>query len=1552
MRSIGPPFPRGTSRSARTVRSLGVVLAMALALFTLTPVQQAQAHTTFRALLFTKAVGYVHDSIPAGIKMFQDEAEANHYEVVQSNDSAVFSDASLAGFDAIVMLQNSGMVWENDAQRAALQKYVRSGKGVVAIHNAMDMGIENDFPWWDDLVNGGAHMPTHSPGVLPGTAKVADRTHPSTKGLPERWARSEEWYNFDKNPRGNVHVLVTADETTYNPGPSKMGADHPISWCRNAEGGRIWATAMGHTASSYAEPDLRKHILGGLKWAAGAEPGDCGGTVWSGFEKVTLDDNTADPMQLDVAPDGRVFYIQRSGEVKVYKPDTHSSTTAAKLSVYTGGEDGLVGMALDPNFAQNKWIYLYHSPAASPDDVNRVSRFTVTGDTIDLASEKKVIDVPAYRSRTFGEPGHTGGALDFGPDGTLYLGTGDDVPPNLDPNWQGYSPIDWRPGKFMLDSARTAGNTNDLRGKILRIKPKADGGYDIPSGNMFPVGTDKTRPEVFAMGFRNPFRFRVDQANGWVHVADYGPDRGLPTTDRGPEGLVEYNVIKQPGNFGWPFCHGNNQPYAPYNPDTKVVGAKFDCANPTNPSPNNTGLTQLPAVQLPEIWYGYGASPEFPEMGQGGSAPMAGPVYRYDPNNPSTTKFPAYYDGAGFFYEWARGFVKEVRFDASNKLLKINDFLPTAKFAKPMDMTFGPDGSLYVLDWGSSFGGGNNDSGLYRIDYTQGQRKPIVKASATPPNGPGPLTVKFSSAGTIDPDGGPLSYAWDFDADGTTDSTEADPTHVYTVNGDYSAQLQVTDATGQSGFANVAISVGNTAPTVTLEFPANGQFVAFGDRVPYKVKVTDPEDGPVDCAQVVVNPALGHDDHEHPTADIPGCEGTIATDDLGGHPEGANLYFVLNAKYTDKGGPNASRLTGYARAVLQPRHKQAEYFTAQSGIRVVAEPGAENGKRLGDISDNDWIMFDPANLVGTASIRYRLSSPTGGGSIEVHADTPTGTLLGSTPVPSTGGWNNYATTPGVSLATLAGTHKLYMVFKAAANNSFDVDAIQFDTAVVTEPGIEAGLYTLTAKHSGKNMAVQGASPADSAPIVQQAPGAGKEQKWQVDPVGDGSYTIKSAIGGKCLEVPGQSTELDVQLAQYACNGGGNQHWKPTAGAEPGVYSLANVTSRLCADVAGVGTQDGAKVLQWTCNGASNQKWKFTRVAADAQAPVTTAKPDPAQPTGKDGWYTTAPVNVTLTGTDEADGSGVAATEYNLDAAGWTTYDGTPVSVSGDREHKLQYRSKDRAGNTEESRELAVKVDTGTPLTTAGFAAPGDGGWHAGAIPVTLAAVDESSGVAGIEYALDGGAWTPYPGGAVTVSGDGEHVLRYRGTDRAGLVEADKAATIKIDATKPVLLVAGVADGAVYGDSQDVRVSWEAIDPTSGVKTLAGTLDGKAATSGTIQPLFTLNLGQHTVEVLAEDNAGNKTTTAVRFAVTTSMRDMQNLIDRFRATGWLSATAKTKLTSRLEKARVAEAQGKDDRAIAELGRLKTLVADVKVVSNADVRTAITRDANRVIADIGG
>ncbi|MEV5446935.1 ThuA domain-containing protein, partial [Streptomyces sp. NPDC052644] len=151
----------------------------------------------FRALLFTKTVGYRHDSIPAGISMFQQQAAANNFELVQTEDSSVFTAANLATFDVIIMFQTSGMVWTSAAQRQAVEGYLASGKGIVGIHNALDMGIEGEYPWWDQTLNGGAHMPEHSPGVLPGTAIVADKQHPSTTGLPDRWNRSEEWYNFD-----------------------------------------------------------------------------------------------------------------------------------------------------------------------------------------------------------------------------------------------------------------------------------------------------------------------------------------------------------------------------------------------------------------------------------------------------------------------------------------------------------------------------------------------------------------------------------------------------------------------------------------------------------------------------------------------------------------------------------------------------------------------------------------------------------------------------------------------------------------------------------------------------------------------------------------------------------------------------------------------------------------------------------------------------------------------------------------------------------------------------------------------------------------------------------------------------------------------------------------------------------------------------------------------------------------------------------------------------------------------------------------------------------
>ena len=1172
--------------------SLAIV---ATSLLAATPARSAPA---FRALVFSETAGYRHDSIPAGLTMFSQLAAQHNFEIVTSENSSVLTAANLATFNVLVMFQTSGMVFDNDSQRQAVQGFLRSGKGIVAIHNATDMGIDTEFPWWDQTVNAGAHMPAHSPGLFQGTAKVADKAHPSTTGLPDNWVRTEEWYNFDKNIRGDAHVLVTVDERTYTPGSSAMGPDHPISWCRNAEGGKVWATAMGHDSASYSETFFRQHIAGGLRWAAGELPGDCGGTVWSNFQKLPLDLNTIDPMALDIAPDGRVFYVQRAGAVNIYKPTTRQTVNAGNLDVYTGGEDGLVGMALDPGFATNNWIYLYWSPRTSTTDVNRLSRFTMIGDSIDLASERILLNVPAYRDRTFSEPGHTGGYLAFGPGGNLFLGTGDDTPPNLDPAWQGYAPLDWRPGRSFLDAARSAGNTNDLRGKILRIHPELNGTYTVPSGNLFAPGTAQTRPEIYAMGFRNPFRFDVDPQTGWLSLADYGPDRSGATTNRGPEGLVELNVIKQAGNFGWPFCHGNNQPYAPYNPDTGVVGPKFNCNAPVNDSPNNTGLRTLPPLVQPQIWYGYGASTSFPEMSSGGAGPMGGPVYRYNAASTSRTKFPAYYHGVHFFYEWMRNYIKEIHFDGSGNLVKINPFLPNLGFVKPMAMRFGPDGSLYVLEWGSSFGGGNNDSGLYRIDYVTGSRAPIAVANASPTNGLAPLNVQFSSAGSHDPDAGDLiTYAWDFTSNGTTDSTAASPAFSYTANGNYTARLTVRDSTGLTSVANIPITVGNRAPTVTITGPPNGGMLDFGQNVPYSISVTDPEDGVINCGQVFMNPALGHDDHEHPTTDYPGCSGTITTSILGGHPDGANLFYAFNARYQDNGNGTVARLTGYAKAILQPKHKQAEYFTGQSGIRVVAQAGAESGNRIGDISNNDWIMFNPMSLQGITSVSYRVSSPFGGGTIELRSGSPTGSLLATASVPNTGGWDNYQNLPSVPVSALSGTHQLYFVFKSATNNSFDVDSFTFGgPGVGTAPtGIAGRTYTMTAQHSGKLADVNGVSLADNATVIQWAATGANNQRWQAVDAGSGYVYLKAVHSGKCLAASGGSTADAAAMVQLTCNNQNNQKWQAIPTSTAGVYDLKAVHSGKCLDVNGASLADGAALIQWPCTGAANQRWRLTAV---------------------------------------------------------------------------------------------------------------------------------------------------------------------------------------------------------------------------------------------------------------------------------------------------------------------------------------------------------------------
>jgi PKD repeat protein/plastocyanin len=1021
-------------------------------------VRAAQANTLDKVLVFSKTAGFRHDSIPNGIQMVRDLGAANGFAVDATEDSTQFTEANLAQYDAVIWLATTGDVL-NDAQQTAFEHYIESGGGYVGIHSASD--TEYTWPWYGQMI--GAYFRNHPAGTPTATVHIEDVNEPSTTGLPNPWTRVDEWYNFqspaspvvggggnDYSPRNSgVKVLSTVDEATYDEQDGNTtDDDHPVEWCSEYDGGRVWYTAMGHTQASYSEPEFRTMVLGGIKTAAGVVNADCGAPRQAppranDFEITTLDDDTESPMELAVAKDGSVLYVERiTGEVNLIKPNG-TVVTAGRIPVSSVQENGLLGIALDPNFDVNHNFYVAYTPLPDSSTITRISRFTLNGDTFDLASERRILEYNNQREQCC----HSSGSLAFAPDGSLYMSTGDNTNPFAS---DGFDPIDERPGREYWDAQRTSANTNSYSGKILRIVPLANPtgtpgvgtGYTIPPGNMFDESQDtqnKTLPEIYAMGFRNPFRMTIDPISGKVLLGDYGPDSNATNPNRGPQGSVEYNVVT-PGFYGWPYCIRDNVPYNDYDFATGVSGAKFNCNAPVNNSPNNTGLTNLPPAKPATLWMGYTETdPRFPGLG-GGGAPTGGPRYKFDPNLNSRTKFPAYYDKQWFIGEWNNGWIKSVTLNADTTAATSVANTPwMSTFHRPHEMEFGPDGSLYVIDWGTGFNGNNLDSAIYRIDYVQGQRKPIAHAAADPSDGPAPLTVHFSSAGSVDPEGTSLTYAWDFDGNGTTDSTDANPTHTYDTAGNYNARLTVTDQAGQSGVDTVVVVAGNTRPTVKIDIPEDGEFADFGDTVPYKITVTDPEDGTIDCSKVTLSIQLGHDEHAHGLGAKPGCQGTFTTLSDSGHDPTMNIFTSIVATYTDKGNGAAQALTGQDDVILHTRRKRAEHNNGTGrvpgstaagtpGVQKEATADAGGGNNIGFIENGDYVFFNRVNFKDINRIDFRVASAGAGGKIELRADSPTAPTFASVDVAPTGGWQNWTTVSTALSGAPEGTHTLYLVF--------------------------------------------------------------------------------------------------------------------------------------------------------------------------------------------------------------------------------------------------------------------------------------------------------------------------------------------------------------------------------------------------------------------------------------------------------------------------------------------------------------------------------------------
>ncbi|MFK8161542.1 MAG: PQQ-dependent sugar dehydrogenase, partial [Lewinella sp.] len=388
------------------------------------------------------------------------------------------------------------------------------------------------------------------------------------------------------------------------------------------------------------------------------------------FQLEILDDNIYEPMEMEILPNGSVLFLERRGKMKLWEKGTTKLVRDFDVCIEGNYEDGLHGLALDPGYGKdNDWIYLYYSPAPCDSTDQLLSRFDYKKGVIDTASEIVVLRVTVQRDKCC----HSGGSLEFDRNGLLYLSTGDNTSSKES---DGYSPIDERPGRGPFDAQKSSGNTNDLRGKILRIKPTPEGGYTIPEGNLFADG-DGGRPEIYAMGCRNPFRIAIDPWTNFLYWGDVGPDVGQPGR-YGPESFDEWNQARTAGNFGWPYFVGDNFAFNERDFATDEVGPAFNPANPINESPYNTGARELPPARPAFIWYPYGPSKEFPVLGQGSRSAMSGPFYDKDNLVPITNSaLPEYYHGKWFIYEWARSWIKVVTLDsAREEIVQIEDFLP------------------------------------------------------------------------------------------------------------------------------------------------------------------------------------------------------------------------------------------------------------------------------------------------------------------------------------------------------------------------------------------------------------------------------------------------------------------------------------------------------------------------------------------------------------------------------------------------------------------------------------------------------------------------------------------------------------------------------------------------------------------------------------------------------------------------------------------------------------------------------------------------------------
>jgi glucose/arabinose dehydrogenase len=536
-----------------------------------------------------------------------------------------------------------------------------------------------------------------------------------------------------------------------------------------------------------------------------------------------VSDGLDGPTGFEIAPDGRIFILERAGKIKIVKNGQLLPTPFADLPSEDTGDRGLIGIAFDPDFGvSNHYVYFYYT---GRDLLNHLVRFS--------AAEDVGTDGPfeLFRTSSPSQLLHVGGSIRFGPDGKLYFAVGDN------------------------GNGALAQDLTNAHGKILRINK--DG--SIPADNPFADDPSKLGA-IWAYGFRNPWRFQFDSLTGRL----YGGDVGNYSWE-------ELNRIVKGGNYGWPLHEGM---------------CTSACAGYIDPI------------------YTYPHADE-------SAAVTGGPVYR-------AAAFPAEYSGDLFFGDYAKGFIKHADLDENGNVAAVHEFDNQA--GSVVDLKVAPDGSLYYITY--------YPGALYRIGHDVPSGAPVASASADTTKGIEPLKVQFSSAGSRDPDGDPLSYQWTF-GDGTT-SAEANPAKTYTNKGVFTARLTVSAGGEERTAQPIVIQVGLT-PELTVSMPTEGQLYRGGDTITYNAFARDAAGFDLDDGDIKTDVRLHHGTHFHPyVGPLTGRAGSFTIPRTG--ETSADTSYELKVTATDSNGLSTSKFVN-----IFPRKSQLSLATSPAGLGLVVD---------------------------------------------------------------------------------------------------------------------------------------------------------------------------------------------------------------------------------------------------------------------------------------------------------------------------------------------------------------------------------------------------------------------------------------------------------------------------------------------------------------------------------------------------------------------------------------------------------------------------------------